>query len=156
MLPNEAFTVMHRLIYTSTASVLPGPGMLESILLAARRNNTRSEVTGLLIYHEGCYLQILEGSEPAVHATLSRIKRDRRHTGLIVLSDSAVPDRLFGSWRMASLISDELSPLQKRQLVDLRLLAKAVSTGDSLKDQPATRAVLLAFLSSFRDLEIVA
>ena len=73
---------------------------LRSILLTARRNNTRDGITGALICREDLYLQLLEGPRDKVEAALDRIARDDRHTDLRVLVDEDVSSRLFPSWAM--------------------------------------------------------
>lgn len=146
---------MHRLIYTSMAQSLLKEDMLEGILNSARKNNSAAGISGLLIYHDGCFFQVLEGDEKQVQQTYQRIKRDHRHSGCIVLADEAVPSRLFGSWKMAYQPFREMGMYERRQFIDLKALAGDVSAG-ALKDHPKTQAILMAFLSSFRDIEIAA
>jgi len=144
---------MHRLIYTSSARTLLHDGTLRQILDAAYRNNKRDGITGLLIYHEGCFLQLIEGEKPAVETCFQRIERDPRHFGCIVLSEELVGGRMFADWRMAFWSDRDLTGLQKKQFVDLRAVADSLSNGD-LRQHPKTQAILLAFLSTFRDLDV--
>ncbi|MEL7480581.1 MAG: BLUF domain-containing protein [Pseudomonadota bacterium] len=144
---------MHRLIYTSSARTLLNDGTLRQILDAAHRNNERDGISGLLIYHEGCFLQLIEGERQAVETCFRRIKQDPRHTGCIVLSEEPVSSRMFGDWRMTFQTHRDLTGLQKKQFVDLRAVADSLSNGD-LRQHPKTQAILLAFLSTFRDLDV--
>ncbi len=75
-------------------------GMLIGILLDARRCNTRNDVTGALICRDDIYLQLLEGPELAVRATLDRIKRDDRHLNVVEHMNRKITDRMFGRWAM--------------------------------------------------------
>ncbi|MEO0881694.1 MAG: BLUF domain-containing protein [Pseudomonadota bacterium] len=147
---------MQRLVYISTANWLFGPSELEDVLVNARQNNARDGVTGMLIYHEGCFFQVLEGSETAVRSCFDRISNDPRHSGQITLLDEPADERLFGSWRMACCSFDGLTPLQKRQFVDLNMLADALSRGAAMDDAPRMKMMLLSFLSAFRDLDLSA
>ncbi len=52
---------------------------LNSILMDARRNNLRDDVTGALICRADAYLQLIEGPEVAIRATYARIASDNRH-----------------------------------------------------------------------------
>lgn len=73
------------------------------ILLTSRLNNERDGITGLL-YDDGVrFLQVLEGEEQSVDATIARIKTDPRHRAVVVLSRRQIEAREFGDWAMASL-----------------------------------------------------
>lgn len=147
---------MHRIVYTSTANWHLKPVELEDLLLRSQRHNSRDDVTGILIYHDGCFFQVLEGPEGATRACFERISHDRRHTGTIVLADEAVSGRLFSAWRMACRTFEGLTPVQQRQFVDLKLFADAISTGAVMDDAPKMKVILMAFLSGFRDLDLNA
>ncbi|MEM8634701.1 MAG: BLUF domain-containing protein [Pseudomonadota bacterium] len=147
---------MHRLVYISTAKWLFDARELEDLLINAKRNNLRDNVTGMLIYHDGCFFQVLEGPEKAVRDCFQRISKDLRHSGTIVLLDEPAASRQFGGWQMACRTFSGLTSLQKRQFIDLNMLADAVSKGLTMQDAPKTKAVLLAFLSAFRDLDVQA
>jgi len=72
--------------------------------------NTKTGVTGLLLYHDGNFMQLLEGDTSQVMATFDRIKKDPRHTGCITLVNEPVSERLFSDWSMAfrNLDSEEI------------------------------------------------
>lgn len=74
--------------------------MLDGILLQARRNNPKNDLTGALIVRGDLYLQLLEGPEAAVMATFARIARDDRHLAVRLLVHEPVAARLFPDWTM--------------------------------------------------------
>ena len=74
--------------------------MLDGILLQARRNNPRHDLTGALIVRGDLYMQLLEGPDAAVTATFAKVARDDRHLSVRLLSREAVPARLFPDWTM--------------------------------------------------------
>ncbi len=53
------------LIYTSAATTEPSTAALVDILSASRRNNSRVSVTGMLLYTQDTFFQVLEGPAPA-------------------------------------------------------------------------------------------
>ncbi len=63
--------------------------------------NAASGLTGVLLVARGSYYQTLEGAKADVAATYSRIRRDPRHDGLIILQDEAAEARAFADWSMA-------------------------------------------------------
>ena len=73
---------------------------VQQILVSSCKNNQSVEVTGLLIYSEDQYLQLLEGPTPALEETFSKIKSDTRHDNIIVLKEDFTDRRLFSSWTM--------------------------------------------------------
>lgn len=99
------------LIYASTAAPDLKPVDLERILDASVRNNKRSDITGMLLYIEGTFLQALEGDEAAVTGAYRRIEGDPRHQGLVVIQSSPIKSRSFPDWRMGFkyLGAEELS-----------------------------------------------
>lgn len=88
------------LVYVSTAKNLLHDRELVDILESSRANNARDGIGGMLVYHDGSFLQILEGPPPAVDAAYIRIKGDPRHSNLIPLRRRTVVERSFGEWSM--------------------------------------------------------
>jgi hypothetical protein len=98
---------------------------LADMLLSARVRNAASGVTGMLVYAGGNFMQVLEGPPLEVRRTLTRIRRDPRHTGLIVLLETEVSERYFPQWSMAFECfrhRDELTQIPGYQ--DLRNLSR--------------------------------
>ncbi len=75
-------------------------GMLNSILMSARRNNVRDDITGALICRADLYLQLIEGPEDAIEATFARIARDNRHLEVRRCATARITERLFPAWAM--------------------------------------------------------
>ncbi|MBA3882311.1 MAG: BLUF domain-containing protein [Chthoniobacterales bacterium] len=63
-------------IYVSIANEPFSDADLIELPNASRRNNELSGITGMLLYQERRFLQILEGDEHAVRQTYERILRD--------------------------------------------------------------------------------
>ncbi len=91
---------MRQLLYVSSTPRDIAPGVLNDILAAARANNVLLGVTGLLIYIDGGFLQILEGEERVVRDLYTHICIDRRHWEVRMLLDREVERRAFAGWSM--------------------------------------------------------
>lgn len=93
---------MFQLIYTSKEKQAFSPSALKTLLMRARIRNREVDVTGILIYHAGMFLQALEGEEAAVRTIFSRIEKDTRHADIGVLRSiaSVGKRRVFGDWSM--------------------------------------------------------
>ena len=91
---------MFRLVYVSAALNPFGQDELLELLVRARAKNDQRQVTGMLLYKDGNFLQVLEGEESAVRKLFAIIEQDPRHRGTIVLMEDPVQERLFDNWSM--------------------------------------------------------
>ncbi len=91
---------LYFLIYVSIASDEVGTDELLELLRVSHENNALAEITGLLLYKDRRFMQILEGSETAVCATFGRIARDLRHRDPAVLLEGPANERDFAGWSM--------------------------------------------------------
>jgi len=88
-------------VYTSTA-IQPMPkSKLYKILVGSRVSNKLADVTGLLVYVDGTFLQVLEGEQEMVSDLLEKISKDPRHTDVKVVYKTGVERRTFNAWQMA-------------------------------------------------------
>src|SRR4051794_12405386 len=92
---------MFHLVYCSTAARLFTPEGLDGLLTQSRERNARDEITGLLLYHEGGFVQALEGSESNVQTVFASIRRDPRHHSVVTILMEGVAEREFADWHMA-------------------------------------------------------
>lgn len=92
---------LFRMAYISTASKSFDSAELREMLTKSNKRNKEAGITGMLLYKDGHFMQVLEGTEEAVSATFSRINKDTRHHGIIVLVKGAVEERRFPGWSMA-------------------------------------------------------
>ena len=93
--------MIYQLVYVSEYTGKNPENDLYDILETSRKNNPRLNITGLLIFIQGSFIQVLEGEYANVRETYDRIAQDGRHTRLDTLLDHYVPKRLFPDWRMA-------------------------------------------------------
>ena len=92
---------LYCLIYRSYATPALREDDLPALLRAARRHNQQANLSGLLLYNDGQFLQVLEGPEPALSDLYARILTDARHEDVTTLAYSSVLKRAFPDWRMA-------------------------------------------------------
>jgi hypothetical protein len=88
------------LIYVSSATQLCDVDELERILESSARRNSTQQVTGMLVYVGGNFMQVLEGEEAAIDETYGRIAQDARHRDLIVIDRGRIVQREFERWSM--------------------------------------------------------
>jgi Sensors of blue-light using FAD len=73
---------------------------LVDLLTLARVNNERLGITGMLLYIDGSFFQVLEGDEEALHALYKAIEADERHGKVIKLIEEPIEKRTFSDWSM--------------------------------------------------------
>lgn len=93
-------SALRQIIYVSSSIGLPEPDELDRLLRVSRTRNGRDGISGLLLYHEGSFMQLIEGGEKAVGALFSRIMDDPSHHNIVRLHDGPVAGRLFPTWSM--------------------------------------------------------
>jgi hypothetical protein len=140
--------MLYRYIYLSTAIEPMTEADVEQILAASRRNNTPVEITGLLIYHQGHFLQVIEGPKAAVNTCIARIKRDPRHDAIFRLGSGPAERRAFPDWRMGFARPEDLAGDVRFAALDLHELAGPDSPARS--DVPDVRRAIRTFLEGFR------
>lgn len=90
----------YSLIYVSIANEAFREEELLDILRVSRDKNLRNGITGMLLYKNRKFMQLLEGPEKAVCETYARIVRDPRHRDVTVLLQGETPERDYVDWSM--------------------------------------------------------
>ena len=98
------------LLYSSLAAEDVTEHDLVALLETSRRNNAAVGITGLLVFHAGSFMQLLEGEEEAVMRLYQKILDDARHTQSRILWKGPIPQRTFGEWTMAFKQLGDLDP----------------------------------------------
>ena len=93
--------MLYELIYTSTPTRTLERPEIEGLLTVARQKNKRANVTGLLIYDDLGFLQLLEGERSDVKSIFEAIQVDDRHKSVTVFHDGEIANRNFDEWSMA-------------------------------------------------------
>lgn len=92
--------MFYSLAYESQASVpLTAPDLLD-LLEWSRGKNARLDVTGVLLYRDGTFLQVLEGPHAQVDDLYATIARDTRHHSVSTLLAEDRSARRFPDWTM--------------------------------------------------------
>ena len=106
MLTKDNLLQNFQIIYASIASREISSEEIRELLNVARKNNASVNVGGLLVFHEGCFLQVLEGPRVAVEAIFKYVKTDPRHEKVKLLLRSEIDEKQFSEWSMAYIDTD--------------------------------------------------
>ena len=94
---------------------------MEELMDFVKLNNKTLGITGLLIFSDGNFFQIIEGEEAVVKMTFEKIKKDPRHFNIIKMLDKEIMNPAFLEYHSSfTVISDhhnqnELQSFLKKQ-----------------------------------------
>jgi hypothetical protein len=97
------------LVYCSSATRPFDERELAELLAVSRARNSANDITGMLLYRGGEFVQILEGPRSDVEELMEQIGRDPRHHDVRVLIEEPLHERRFAEWTMGyqSLVAPE-------------------------------------------------
>lgn len=132
---------MYNLVYKSIANSLTS-AQVDEILMESREFNDKHEITGCLIYHDGFFVQYLEGNAEIVLVLFEKIRVDKRHYEVILLSQGNIYSREFDTWSMAYL-SDQI-PNEALQYIKLMVSPEEEIIDMSVVPNPTSKRFWLA------------
>jgi len=91
---------MYHLIYASSVAKALTQRQLGDLLTKSRQNNIKLDITGMLIYTSGHFIQVLEGEEDVVKKLYNSIRKDTRHKDVIVIYEGELAERQFANREM--------------------------------------------------------
>lgn len=102
------------IVYISAAATLLTTNELEDLLVKSQLRNSDFGITGLLLYHNGVFMGILEGNRQCVAKLFDNIEHDTNNTAVIKLAEQSVTERQFDTWTMSFRTNapDELKNIQ--------------------------------------------
>lgn len=89
-----------RMLYISSATSPMSDEDMLNMLEKCRVNNAARNITGMLLYCQDTFVQVLEGEDKDVDALYNCIKKDSRHSGINILERKVVDKRQFPDWSM--------------------------------------------------------
>ena len=91
---------LFQLIYESEKTSPMSEEDVRELLRKVRSKNEDLGVTGLLLYAQDRFLQVLEGPEAAILSLYDTIRDDPRHTHVETLHATPITRRTFPDWKM--------------------------------------------------------
>lgn len=93
---------MYQIIYASQSVHYFSKPELTTLVEHAGQRNRALNVTGILIYLDGEFMQLLEGDKQDVKFLMALIEKDSRHHSISILKENEIQSRRFNQWSMAS------------------------------------------------------
>lgn len=77
----------------------------------ARLNNMLEHVTGLLLYGQQQFIQVLEGRKENIERIMDIISSDKKHEQIQIVVYEPIEERAFNAWNMGLVVFDEIADL---------------------------------------------
>ncbi len=106
-------------VYVSSAVRPFAPEELRDLLKKSRQANALLGVSGMLLYKEGTFLQVLEGGQTAVMGLVEKISRDPRHREITTLLEGFENEYQFPDWSMGFHHLDDAEARETPGFTDL-------------------------------------
>jgi len=107
---------MYYLLYVSRETCKMDGAQLREILTIARQRNKASNISGMLLYKNGRFMQLLEGPKDAVRSLMDKVILDQRHQDLMILEEDFEDQRQFPDWAMAFKCMDDSALLDDQSM----------------------------------------
>lgn len=91
----EPSTGLWQLTYVSGATIPFSADDMAELVNGSRERNAARQLTGILLYRDGSFLQVIEGPLDAVDHLFETIHRDPRHSRILVLQRLPIQQREF-------------------------------------------------------------
>lgn len=116
-----------RVVFVGTAPTAVNEHEMLRLLKQARIANRKQNVSGMLLYIGGCFLQTLEGEPAMVDAVSGTIFRDKPRMRLTQIAREPITEREFSEWTMGFATVDSLEA--GRLLGDEKLFTSVPAIG---------------------------
>lgn len=107
-------TPLTSLIYASRSTESFHEHEIPELLQQVRLANAKQQITGMLLYIGGSFLQVLEGPPELVDVVFCKLHTDKRHSQLRLIAREPLPERAFEGWTM---MHKTLDPVEAGELI---------------------------------------
>jgi len=132
---------MRQLIYISSAKHKMNHYQLLEILRVSKENNTKKNISGVLLYDNGTFIQVLEGEEGQLNETFADIQIDERHSNIVIMQNKEIQAREFGDWSMGF---ENISEIDRNDIDGLAEFNSLLKNSNFI-DSSLAKKILLQF-----------
>lgn len=104
------------MVYISSITFRLSDRDIANIVRASQVNNEQLGITGMLLYNNGSFMQLIEGEDEKVEGLFDKIRRDNRHKDVTLLIKENITHKNFDKWLMGYRNLDALKKLEPELL----------------------------------------
>ncbi len=94
--------MLSQIVYVSTRNKNCTDVEIQNILASCQKNNPLLDITGILLYSDTKFIQMVEGEYQVISGLYDKIKLDHRHDQVRMIATSPIKQKSFPSWHMGS------------------------------------------------------
>jgi hypothetical protein len=94
--------MLSQLVYVSNRKANCNQEEIEKILESCKKNNPPLNITGVLLYSDQKFIQLVEGEYKVINDLYDKIKTDPRHDQTRLISMGPIQAKAFPSWHMGA------------------------------------------------------
>lgn len=91
----------------STVNPALSESEIQEALDFSKNWNNDNNITGILLYSQGNFFQVLEGEEELLKELFARIKADQRHHNIITIFQKSIPSVTFDGYQTDFISLDD-------------------------------------------------
>lgn len=96
--------------YVSTATPNLSDAEIQELMDFVKIHNNANQITGVLMYSDGNFFQVLEGEKNVIQELFAKIKKDPRHYDVIQIISNQIAERNFSEYHSSfTTIKDSTS-----------------------------------------------
>ena len=124
---------MHAILYISdyTGKEAELDTVLLDICARAKKKNPDHGITGVLFYHRGNFLQLIEGERDELESLMTIVGKDTRHCNITRLIDEAIEERGFADWNMDTFNLDKEDAINRPEVAKVKEMIDKCITMDT-------------------------
>ncbi len=88
----------YTICYLSKQAVALKDSELENLFKFILETNPTMNITGALLQNNNFFLQVLEGDKEIIKNLFEKIRRDKRHTGVLLILNQKIEKRIFKNY----------------------------------------------------------
>lgn len=110
--------MLYTFVYCSRATEGVDEGEVDRIVEAAQRRNFTRGITGVLVFGNGVFFQLIEGPAEQIQKLIATLHCDPRHCDVVSLDWSEERrERLYPNWEMERVEADDIRAVLNDALV---------------------------------------
>ena len=104
--------MLKTICYISDSNINNSTNELKELLRIAKINNSKNQITGVLIHKSNNFLQVLEGDQKHVDALYRRISLDDRHQNIFKILETNIEERYFEDYKFGFTVINTRNALR--------------------------------------------
>lgn len=94
--------MLSQLVYLSNRKANCTEEEIQKILTSCKKNNPALDITGVLLYSDTKFIQMVEGESKVITELYDKIKLDHRHSNARMIAYGPIKEKAFPSWHMGA------------------------------------------------------